>query len=206
MQRTVTRPRGRPRRTDRAEIVPADPPPPGRERALAAFADEGYSYRLLVGLRWPDGVRCPHCGAGDPGYLATRQIWKCRTAACRRQFSVRVDTLFEDSPIALGQWLSALWLVANQGGGVSSYGLREILGVTQKTGWLMLRRIRLALQRAPGMPAAAADDASRFLQLTTRVLGVTRAELAAEEAATDAGRPLANPFARRGGRTRRTEG
>ena len=174
MQRSIGRPRGRPRRTDRSTIAAADPPPVDRAGALDAFADEGYSFRLLVGLRWPDGVLCPHCGDSDPGYLETRQIWKCRRSTCRRQFSVRVNTLFEDSPIALGQWLSALWLVANHPGGISSYGLRETIGVTQKTGWLMLRRIRLASERAAVICRDGEDNRTRFIGLTRGVLGVPR--------------------------------
>lgn len=192
MQRTIGRPRGRPRRTDRASIAAADPPPKDREPALIAFADESYSFRLLVGLRWPDGVRCPHCGEEDPGYLETRQIWKCRRPACRKQFSVRVNTLFEDSPIALGQWLSALWLVANQPGGISSYGLRETLGVTQKTGWLMLRRIRLASERAALVCAEDGDTRFRFLALTCGVLSVPRSILV--EASPDAPERSPIPF------------
>ncbi|MFM7322895.1 MAG: transposase [Armatimonadota bacterium] len=174
MQRTIGRPRGRPRRTDRTVVPAADPPPIDRDAALAAFLDEGYSFRLLVGMRWPGGVHCPHCGEADPGYLETRQIWKCRRPTCRRQFSVRVNTLFEDSPIALGQWLSALWLVANHPGGISSYGLREALGVTQKTGWLMLRRIRLASERASVVCRDGADARERFLSITSGVLSVPR--------------------------------
>ena len=112
--------------------------------AIRYFADKDVALTFLASLRWPDGVTCPHCAAKDPMFLKTRRIWKCR--ACRKQFSVKVGTIFEDSPISLGKWLPALWLLANAKNGVSSYELARSLGVTQKTGWFMLHRIRLAMQ------------------------------------------------------------
>ncbi|MFY7951062.1 MAG: transposase, partial [Armatimonadaceae bacterium] len=170
MHASIRRPRGRPRRNDPTGIAPVEPPPCTRDEALEAFVDEDYAFRLIVGLRWPGGINCPHCQGADPGYLTTRQIWKCRVPECRRQFSVRVDTLLEDSPIRLGQWLCTLWLFANEPNGISSYALREMLGVTQKTGWLMLRRIRIATERASLHCLTGDDNRTRFLTLTRTVL------------------------------------
>ncbi|HXU31158.1 MAG TPA: IS1595 family transposase [Thermoanaerobaculia bacterium] len=99
---------------------------------------------FVVNLRWPNGVICPNCEAENPMFLATRRIWKCR--ACKKQFSVKVGTIFEDSPIGLDKWLPAFWLIANCKNGISSYEIARALGVTQKTGWFMAHRIRLALQ------------------------------------------------------------
>lgn len=181
MQSPQRRPRGRPRRNDPTGIAPAEPPPCHRDDALVAFQNEDYAFRLVVALRWPMGIRCPHCLGLDPGYLMTRQIWKCRLPECRRQFSVRVDTLFEDSPIALGQWLSTLWLYANEPQGISSYALREVFGVTQKTGWLMLRRIRLASERASLRCLPGDDDRARFISLTRAVLAVPHAEIRGDD-------------------------
>jgi len=84
------------------------------------------------------------CGTLDPYYVKSRRIWKCR--ACAKQFSVKVGTIFEDSPIGLDKWLAAMWMIANAKNGISSYEIHRALGVTQKTAWFMLHRIRLALQ------------------------------------------------------------
>ena len=85
---------------------------------------------------------CPRCGAGEHSYLSTRRLWKCK--ACKRQFSVKVGTIFEGSPLGLDKWLPAIWVAANSESGVSSRELARLLGVTQKSAWFMLHRIRLA--------------------------------------------------------------
>ncbi len=87
---------------------------------------------------------CPDCESKEVGFLSTRGLWKCR--ACKKQFSVKVRGLFEDSPIGLDKWLPAMWLLVNCKNGVSSYELARDLGVTQKTAWFMLHRLRLAIQ------------------------------------------------------------
>ncbi|HXM38599.1 MAG TPA: IS1595 family transposase [Gemmatimonadales bacterium] len=112
--------------------------------AIRYFADPDVALTFLVCLRWPHGVFCPACNAKNPGFLKTRRIWKCRD--CGRQFSVKLGTIFEDSPIGLDRWLPALWMLANSKNGISSYELGRALGVTQKTAWFMLHRIRLAMQ------------------------------------------------------------
>src|SRR5215218_8808855 len=112
--------------------------------AIRYFADPDVSLAFVVQLRWPSGVACPHCKAEKPSFLTTRRIWKC--LACRKQFSVKVGTIFEDSPLGLDKWLPALWLIANAKNGISSYEIARALGVTQKTAWFMLHRIRLAMQ------------------------------------------------------------
>src|SRR6266699_646070 len=118
--------------------------PNSLHEAIRYFADKDSSLTFLAALRWPNGVTCPACEARDPGFLKTRRIWKCRD--CGRQFSVKLGTIFEDSPIGLDKWLPALWMLANAKNGISSYELHRSLGVTQKTGWFMLHRIRLAMQ------------------------------------------------------------
>jgi transposase-like protein len=112
--------------------------------AIRYFADTDAALEFVVQLRWPNGVVCPRCGGEWPSFLTTRRIWKCRQ--CRKQFSVKVGTIFEDSPLGLDKWLPALWLLANCKNGISSYELARALGVTQKTAWFMLSRIRLAMQ------------------------------------------------------------
>src|SRR3989441_540488 len=120
------------------------PAPSTLRDAIRYFADPDVALTFLAALRWPEGVTCPACEAGNPGFLKTRRIWKCRD--CGRQFSVKLGTIFEDSPIGLDKWLPALWMLANSKNGISSYELARALGVTQKTGWFMLHRIRLAMQ------------------------------------------------------------
>jgi transposase-like protein len=95
-------------------------------------------------MRWPDGVSCPFCGSAEYSFLTTRQLWKCK--GCKKQYSVRVGTIFEDSPIALSKWLMAVWMLVNCKNGVSSYELHRAIGVTQKTAWFMLHRIRAAIK------------------------------------------------------------
>jgi transposase-like protein len=99
-----------------------------------------------VDVRWGGRVVCPTCGSADVSFLSTRRVWKCREDHPRRQFSVKVGTIFEDSPIPLDKWLAAMWLIANAKNGISSYEIGRALGVTQKTGWFMLHRIRLAME------------------------------------------------------------
>lgn len=121
---------------------------PGSLRdAMYYFADADFAHNFFVQLRWPNGVICPACGADKPSFVSTRRIWQCRD--CRRQFSAKLGTIFEDSAIPLSKWLPALWLLVNAKNGISSYELGRSLGVTQKTAWFMLGRIRLAM-RAPG--------------------------------------------------------
>jgi transposase-like protein len=112
--------------------------------AVKSYADADISLTEAVDSRWPKGVVCPHCNAEDPMFLKTRRIWKCST--CRKQFSIKVGTVFEDSPIGLDKWLPAVWMIAGAKNGISSYELHRALGVTQKTAWFMLHRIRLATQ------------------------------------------------------------
>jgi len=112
--------------------------------AIRYFADKDTALTFLVSLRWPNGVTCPACEAKDPGFLKTRRIWKCRD--CGRQFSVKLGTIFEDSPLGLDKWLPAIWMLANSKNGISSYELARALGITQKSAWFMLHRIRLAMR------------------------------------------------------------
>ena len=89
-------------------------------------------------------MTCPRCGGERPSFISTRHQWTCRE--CKKQFSIKIGTIFEDSPLGLDKWLPAIWLLANAKNGISSYELARALGVTQKTGWFMLSRIRLAMQ------------------------------------------------------------
>ena len=114
--------------------------------ALRYFSNPEVCLSFMVELRWPDGVVCPTCGGREVSFLSTRRMWKCKAVHARQQFSVKVGTIFEDSPIPLDKWLAAIWLIANAKNGISSYEVGRALGVTQKTAWFMLHRIRLAMQ------------------------------------------------------------
>jgi transposase-like protein len=112
--------------------------------AIQFFSDEQICIDAVASMRWADGPVCPECEAANPYYLKTQKRWKCRE--CRIQFSVKVGTIFEDSPISLKKWLPALWLLCNCKNGISSYEIARDLGVTQKTAWFMLQRLRLVLK------------------------------------------------------------
>ena len=114
------------------------------QQAIVYFADKNIAHDYLVNLRWSDGVVCPHCGGLEHSYTTTRKIWRCKS--CKKQFSVKVGTIFEDSPIGLDKWLSAVWMIANAKNGISSLEIHRALGVTQKSAWFMLHRIRTAMQ------------------------------------------------------------
>lgn len=114
--------------------------------AIRYFSDMDRCIQTLALSRWPDGVKCPTCGSDQLRFLATRRIWECKSKHPKRQFSVKVGTVFEDSPIGLDKWFTAAWMVANCKNGVSSHEMARTLGVTQKTAWFMDHRIRLAMQ------------------------------------------------------------
>ena len=114
--------------------------------AIQYYATGDNAFNLLVSRRWPNGVICPTCGVTDAKFIGTRKLWECRGKHAKRQFSVKVGTIFEDSPIKLEKWFAAMWLVTNCKNGVSSYEIAREIGVTQKTGWFMLHRIRLAME------------------------------------------------------------
>ncbi len=114
--------------------------------AIRYFADPDTCLEYMVESRWPNGVTCPTCGSDEVSFLKTRRLWKCKSVHPKQQFSAKVGTIFEDSPIPLDKWLSTMWLIANAKNGVSSYEIMRSIGVTQKTAWFMLHRIRLAMQ------------------------------------------------------------
>jgi transposase-like protein len=120
-------------------------PPTNLLEAIQYFSDLDVATEFVAKLRWPSGPVCPSCGCMEYSYLTTRRLWKCK--ACKRQYSVKVGTIFEDSPLPLSKWLPAIWLTANTKNGISSYELARALGTTQKSAWFMLHRIRLAMQQ-----------------------------------------------------------
>jgi transposase-like protein len=116
------------------------------QQAIQYFTDPDNCLNFLVARRYPDGVFCPRCGSKGVRFIATRRIWECKQKHAKRQFSAKVNTIFEDSPIPLDKWLVAIWMVANCKNGISSYEIHRDLGVTQKSAWFMLHRVRVALR------------------------------------------------------------
>lgn len=115
--------------------------------AIQYFANDETAFEFMKGIRWSDGiVRCPQCDGTTVSFISTRKLWTCRDCKTRKQFTLRVGTILEDSPIKFDKWICAFWLIANAKNGISSYEIGRALGVTQRTGWFMLQRIRLALQ------------------------------------------------------------
>jgi len=115
------------------------------QAAIRYFADPDVCVDFVAQMRWPEGVQCPHCSGKKVSYLSSRRIWKCMAKDCHKQFSVKTQSVFEDSPVPLDKWLTATWMVVNCKNGISSYEIHRSVGVTQKTAWFMLHRIRLAL-------------------------------------------------------------
>lgn len=114
--------------------------------AVIYFSTPDNCLSYLAARRWPNGVICPTCGRDDVSYLAKQKKWQCKSAHKQRQFSAKVGTIFEDSPLGLDKWLMTVWLITNAKNGISSYEVHRAIGVTQKTAWFMLQRIRLAMQ------------------------------------------------------------
>src|ERR1039458_4698822 len=115
------------------------------QKAIRHFSDEQVCIDTVASLRWPEGKPvCPACEKTEHYYLATQKRWKCKE--CHKQFSVKLGTIFEDSPITLDKWLTALWMIVNCRNGVSSYEVGRAIGITQKSAWFVLHRLRFALQ------------------------------------------------------------
>ncbi len=113
------------------------------------FADVDVAHEFMVKMRWPHGVTCPLCGSDKVKFTKTngekpRRLWNCH--GCKKQFTAKVGTIFEDSPLGFDKWLPAIWMAVNCKNGISSCELARALHVTQKSAWFMAHRIRYALQ------------------------------------------------------------
>jgi transposase-like protein len=117
------------------------------QEAIVYYSDPKNCIAVMVAQRWPDGkVICPTCGRNDVSWLEKQGKWQCKSTHTKRQFSAKVGTIYEDSPLGLDKWLMATWMLANCKNGISSYEIARSIGVTQKSAWFMLQRIRLAMQ------------------------------------------------------------
>ena len=109
-----------------------------------SMPDEQAAIEHFTAIRWKHGAFCPHCGSTRIYHFADRRTHKC--GDCRKRFSIKVGTIFEDSKIGLREWVRAIWLITNHKNGIASTQIAESVGVTQKTAWFMLRRLRFAAQ------------------------------------------------------------
>lgn len=114
------------------------------QEAIVMFSNPDTCLAYVIRLRWPNGIACPRCGCVEVSFLSTRRVWKCK--ACVKQFSAKVGTIFEDSALGLDKWLVAMWLICSAKNGISSCEVARSIGVTQKSAWHMLHRIRLAMR------------------------------------------------------------
>jgi transposase-like protein len=116
-------------------------------QAIQYFTSAENCLNYLKARRWPDGaVKCPNCGRTDVSFVPSRRLWQCKTRHPKAQFSIKTGTILEDSPLGLDKWLPVMWMAANCKNGVSSWEIHRALGVTQKTAWFMLHRIRLGMK------------------------------------------------------------
>lgn len=143
------------------------------QEAVVYFSDEDRCFEYAKRLRWPDGnVVCPRCGVSKNSFVKTRKLWFCY--ACKRQFTIKVKTIMEDSPIRLDKWMTAFWLLANAKNGISSHELGRALGVTQTTAWFMLQRIREVMKKHRADTTKIGGGGSEIEADETFVGGVTK--------------------------------
>ena len=132
------------------------------QKAMIYFSDPDRCFVYALKLRWPDGlVTCPRCGCDKHSFIKTRKIWFCK--GCKKQFTLKVGTIFEDSPLGLDKWMCAFWMICNCKNGVSSCEVARSLGVTQKSAWFMLHRIRKAMQDEPGQLSGTIEMDETFV-------------------------------------------
>jgi transposase-like protein len=118
--------------------------PESLQEAIVYFSDAERVHRFAVALRWGTDVTCPRCESTEHSFISTRRIWFCK--GCKKQFTVKVGTIFEDSPLGMDKWMTAVWMLVNCKNGVSSYEMASTLKITQKSAWHMMHRIRAAIK------------------------------------------------------------
>ncbi len=141
------------------------------QQAILYFGNPDNCHSFLTSRIFPDGVFCPRCSSRDVRYLATRHIWECKAKHPKRQFSLKVGTIFEDSPISLDKWMVAVWMIANCKNGISSYEIHRAIGVTQKSAWFMLHRIRLALRVGSFHKLGSGPDCANEVEVDETFIG-----------------------------------
>jgi transposase-like protein len=118
--------------------------PESLREVIRYFTDAENSHKWAVALRWPNGIECPRCASKEHSYISTRHLWFCK--GCKKQFTVKVGSIFEDSPLSMDKWMTAVWLMVTCENGISSYEIASYLGISQKSAWHMMHCVRKALQ------------------------------------------------------------
>ena len=133
------------------------------QNAIIYFSDPGRCFQYALNLRWPNGVvSCPRCGSEKHSFISTRRMWFCKD--CKKQFTLKVGTIFEDSPLGLDKWMCAYWMLCNCKNGISSCEIASDLGITQKSAWFMMHRIRKTLHMdAPGKLSGEVEADETFI-------------------------------------------
>jgi transposase-like protein len=154
------------------------------QQAVTFFSDPQKTFDYAVTLRWPDGtVMCPRCDGTEHSFISTRRIWYCKS--CKKQFTVKVGTIFEDSPLGMDKWMIAVWMLTNCKNGISSYEIARALGITQKSAWHMMHRVRMAMHEKETVQLGGEDrpvevdetfigGASRFMHSDRRIRAITK--------------------------------
>jgi transposase-like protein len=154
------------------------------QAAIQYFSDPDNCLKYMVSKRWPDGVvRCPVCDRDDVTFLAKQRKWQCKSAHHHRQFSAKVGTIFEDSPIPLEKWLVAVWMLCNCKNGVSSYEISRAIGVTQKSAWFMMHRIRVGMKLNPIGKLGGGPEGSGEVEIDESFIGGKLKNMHAEKRA-----------------------
>jgi transposase-like protein len=121
----------------------ADQLPQSLQEAVVYFSDIDRAHKFATKLRWPKGIECPRCQSKEHSYISTRRFWFCK--GCKKQFTVKVASIFEDSPLGMDKWMLAVWLIVTCKNGISSYEIASHLGITQKSAWHLMHRVRKAM-------------------------------------------------------------
>jgi transposase-like protein len=148
-------------------------PPRTLQEAIVYFGDPDRAFEYACKMRWPDGkVACPRCNSQSNYFIKTRKLWLCR--GCNRQFTLKVNTIFEDSPLGLDKWMTAFWMLVNCKNGISSMEIHRALGITQKSAWFMLQRLREALKKHAFDSRKIGGEGSEMEVDETFVGGITK--------------------------------
>jgi transposase-like protein len=130
------------------------------QEAIQYFASYENCRRFMIAIRWDDGeVRCPHCGSKKVTHLEKARVYRCYGDHAKQKFSLKVGTVMEDSPIGLDKWFPVMWMMVNCKNGISSYEVARNIGITQKSAWFMLHRIRVALKNGTWMKMGSTGGA-----------------------------------------------
>jgi transposase-like protein len=175
------------------------------QEAIVYFSDPQRAFDFAVKLRWPDGkVVCPRCNSDKHYFVKGRRIWLCR--GCNKQFSLKVNSIFEDSPITLDKWMTAFWMLVNCKNGVSSMEIHRTLGITQKSAWFMLQRLRLALQEKSfvkiGGPGSEVEVDETFIGGKARNMHKGRREMMKDRGEENWGKAIVMGMLERDGKVR----